>query len=179
MDELPSSPALPNPLPKAPPVPISHLGKLRARIDNSEEMKREEQSSILVQLKAELNNPELRDDAYDLLQSLRRRPDLLAQVSEEINLALASARPSRPPRAASTGSNQPTSSAGTASTAAPSPNLGRRIGAIACMGFGGMMTFASVVDAGVGGFEPIGVIIGVGLVAVGRWLWPKSTSKDG
>lgn len=84
---------LPDPLPVEPPIPMSYLGGLGTRIDAPSTLSREEQSIVLVDIKAALKDRETREDAVDLLSRLRRRKDLFAHIADEIDEVL-----TRPPR---------------------------------------------------------------------------------
>jgi hypothetical protein len=74
----------PDPLPEPPAVPVSYLGGLAERIANSEALTYEEQSALLLDLKRALQDPDLADDARELLGRFRQRDDLLANIASEI-----------------------------------------------------------------------------------------------
>jgi len=81
--------ALPNPLPDTPKVPISYLGSLADRLSATRILNQEEQSVLLLDLKAHLRDPESAEDARSLIRQFRRRPELLASIAFEIDEVLA------------------------------------------------------------------------------------------
>ncbi len=83
---------LPEPLPPPPEAPISYLASLAEKIETGSTLNYEKQSTLLVDLKRSLREPESADDAYVLLERLRKRRDLLATIAEEIDELLASRR---------------------------------------------------------------------------------------
>jgi len=93
--------ALPDPLPTSPPVPTSYLENL-ARLARQDSLSYEQQSRLLVELKASLQNPKLAGDARTVLEQVRSRPDVLARIDKEAADALATYdRVSTPPGASS------------------------------------------------------------------------------
>ena len=78
-------PALPDPLPPPPEIPVSYLGSLSTRIDLEQSLTFEQQSAILVDLRRALRNSTMRADARNLLLKLRARRDLLSTVADEID----------------------------------------------------------------------------------------------
>lgn len=92
---LPPPNPLPDPLPEAPTVPISYVGKLREQIDATA-LNLDEQASLVFKLKERLNEPESKQEAIGLLRRLRERPDLFARIDREIGDVLAQAE--RAPR---------------------------------------------------------------------------------
>jgi hypothetical protein len=95
LGSLPPSVPLPDPLPDEPPVPISPLAPLRAKID-SPTLTYEEQLAVFHQLKSLAGNPEYTGDARGLLQRLSDHPSLLASVLKEIDTVLGEPMPERP-----------------------------------------------------------------------------------
>lgn len=95
LNSLPPSAPLPDPLPDEPPLPISPLAPLRAKID-SPTLTYEEQLAVFHQLKSLAGNPEYTGDARELLQRLSDHPSLLASVLKEIDAALGEPVPERP-----------------------------------------------------------------------------------
>jgi hypothetical protein len=89
LDHAPPAPGLPDPLPEPPAVPISYFGHYREQI-GADSLPFTEQQALLIDLKSHLGNEEDRDDALDLLASLRRRHDLAQGVVSEIDLVLKS-----------------------------------------------------------------------------------------
>ena len=77
--------ALPNPLPDPPEAPLSALGALAVQVDNPGTMNFEEQSSLLFKIKKNLLDDSNSDDACKLLARMRKRPDLLVSIADEID----------------------------------------------------------------------------------------------
>jgi hypothetical protein len=71
LDHASPPPALPDPLPEPPAVPISYFGHYREQID-ADSLPFAQQQALLIELKSHLGNEEDRDDAIDLLGSLLR-----------------------------------------------------------------------------------------------------------
>ena len=85
INNLPASPKLPEPLPQAPPVPISYLDNIKDKID-SPDLDRKDQIALVNELKNKLSDPEnKKEDIYGLLKRLKKRDDLLASVFLEID----------------------------------------------------------------------------------------------
>src|SRR5215471_1176429 len=89
---IPPPPPLPDPLPRPPEAPISYLGSLSEQIETTSILSYAEQSTLVVDLKRGLRDPQTRDDTRTLLERLRRRRDLLATIAEEIDELLGSPR---------------------------------------------------------------------------------------
>ncbi|MEM9511814.1 MAG: toll/interleukin-1 receptor domain-containing protein [Cyanobacteria bacterium P01_E01_bin.48] len=70
---LPSSTPLPNPLPQTPPAPLSLLSTLSERVETTEDLNYLAQSSLLLEIKKSLNNPEHRTDNLILLRKLKKK----------------------------------------------------------------------------------------------------------
>lgn len=82
---MPSATALPDPLPAPPDAPVSYLGSLTQKVDIAQDLNYEEQSALLLDLRRSLRTSESEADARVLLGRLRKRPDLLAKIAEEID----------------------------------------------------------------------------------------------
>jgi hypothetical protein len=82
------APPLPDPLPDAPPVPLSYISNLSERIDSSTPMSAQDQITLLFELEQELEDANSRTEVRDLLLRLKRRDDLLAKISHKIDEAL-------------------------------------------------------------------------------------------
>jgi hypothetical protein len=96
---LPAPPALPEPLPEPPAVPISYLSSLSERIRTSQTLSIDQQSVLLVELRTALRNQEDLEELRQLMQEFRRRGDLLASVAQEIDeLSAAQAGIAQAPR---------------------------------------------------------------------------------
>ncbi|WP_295421756.1 TIR domain-containing protein [Sulfurovum sp.] len=85
LTSAPPSQPLPNPLPLPPEVPISYLGKLGKQISNTSKLSYEEQSTLLVDLKRGLHDPETAADTRTLLKKLRKRQYLFENIAKEID----------------------------------------------------------------------------------------------
>lgn len=88
---LASPPPLPDPLPAPPPAPTSYLSGLAARVDSTELLSFEAQSSLVLELRQSLRDASQREDSRAVLSKLRRRRDVYAAVATEIDEALDSA----------------------------------------------------------------------------------------
>lgn len=84
---LPPVPALPDPLPEAPGVPISPLAQVKSQIDNPI-LEYEQQLALFHQLKSYLQNPDYDGDARLLLERLSEHPMLRASVLRDIEASL-------------------------------------------------------------------------------------------
>lgn len=80
--KTPSS--LPDPLPEPPEIPLSHLSKLAQRIETLSNLSLEEQSSLIIELKAGIRDISLRNDIITLLKRFEKRKDLYVSISSEI-----------------------------------------------------------------------------------------------
>jgi TIR domain-containing protein/zinc ribbon protein len=84
----PPTPALPEPLPATPPVPVSYLSTLKDRIDCAEPLSPQEQITLLFELEEELKDGRSPAETRDLLLRLKRRDELLAKIASKIDAAL-------------------------------------------------------------------------------------------
>ncbi len=83
--DLPVAPPLPDPLPEAPPVPVSYLGSLSAKIEAARPLTLDEQNSLVIELRRGLRNPADANDIRTLLRKLKARADLYAQVDRDVD----------------------------------------------------------------------------------------------
>ena len=100
---LPSTPALPDPLPLEPPLPVSHLDTL-AQAVTAATLDQSQQLSLVAELKQRMRNADEREAIRALLEQLQRRTDLYAFVAEDVKQLLRtpeSAPTSRPPSSSS------------------------------------------------------------------------------
>ena len=81
---IPAAPALPDPLPEPPEVPVSYLGGLAAQVDQAA-LTLEEQRLLVMDLQEALQDPTTAADARQLLRKLRERRDLFARVEKDID----------------------------------------------------------------------------------------------
>ena len=128
LDAAPSPPALPEPLPEPPAVPISYFGHYREQI-GADSLPFTEQQSLLLELKNHLGNEDDRDDAVDLLGALRGRHDLAQSVATEIDAILASVLAQEPTLLSTTTSDEPSTPPPTPAPtppATPPPTPGRK-----------------------------------------------------
>ncbi len=82
---LPKAPPLPDPLPDAPPVPISYLSSLRARIETDSQLQLQDQIELVFELRRQFRNGDPANEIMDLLQRLKRRDDLFVKVAHDID----------------------------------------------------------------------------------------------
>lgn len=85
---LPPAPALPDPLPPPPAVPLSYVNDLAALVHRTQDLTATEQHSLLFELRQGLRDPEERAQCVQLLERLRLRRDLLASVARDIDEVL-------------------------------------------------------------------------------------------
>lgn len=83
-----STPALPQPLPEPPPLPMSELEQ-QAELLRRPSLSKDEQTILRVKLTGYLRDPKQADDARSLLEKMLLHPDLRANVADEIRAALA------------------------------------------------------------------------------------------
>jgi TIR domain len=88
VNSLPSAIALPDPLPEPPPSPASYLGKLKERIDTTENLNFQEQIALVFDLKEHVRDGCDPEEVGELFLLLKQRDDLLARVENEIDEAL-------------------------------------------------------------------------------------------
>ncbi len=84
----PDAPPLPDPLPVAPPVPISYLSTLKERIEAPASLSPPEQNLLFIELEEAIDEGRSPTEIRDLLLSLKRRDDLLAKVGTKVDSAL-------------------------------------------------------------------------------------------
>lgn len=84
----PPAPALPEPLPTPPAVPVSYLSTLKDRIDCAEPLSPQDQITLLFELEEELTDGRSPSETRDLLLRLKRRDELLAKIASKIDAAL-------------------------------------------------------------------------------------------
>lgn len=87
LNQLPPYLPLPAELPDAPPVPVSPLNELAARL-NAPQLSADEQRLIFSKLSEYLHDPESEANVRNLLLRFRRRDDLLAKIDRDIQAVL-------------------------------------------------------------------------------------------
>jgi len=87
LKRLPVPAALPDPLPAAPPVPMSYINDLYTSVD-AKVLTLEQQYGLIGQLRQALGEPEAREQALDILRRLNRRHDLYRDPAAEIEAML-------------------------------------------------------------------------------------------
>jgi hypothetical protein len=92
----PPAPALPDPLPDAPGIPISPLAALQAEIDEPS-LTYESQIALFHRIKDYVDDAQYHHDALILMKELEQHPALLAAVFKEINAYLSDVEPGRAP----------------------------------------------------------------------------------
>jgi TIR domain len=80
---LPPAPPLPDPMPEAPPVPISYLSELGQRV-TAPTLSLDEQLALVSRLRMALQRSNERDAAIDLLIKLQQRDDLYYAPAMEL-----------------------------------------------------------------------------------------------
>lgn len=89
---LPHPSPLPDPLPKAPLVPLSYLSRLKEQIESVKCLSFEEQAAIVLTIKKHLaeesRHPEELQELHNLLHLLRQRDDSLTRTADEIDILL-------------------------------------------------------------------------------------------
>jgi len=88
LSAAPTAPALPDPLPATPAVPVSYLGTLKERIDASGTLGPQEQNLLFLELEDAIDEGRSPTEIRELLLSLKRRDDLLARVATKVDAAL-------------------------------------------------------------------------------------------
>ena len=90
LNATPACPALPEPLPPSPAVPVSYLGTLKERIDCNGTLGAQEQNLLFLELEEAIEEGRSPAEVRELLLSLKRRDDLLAKVAVKVDAALKS-----------------------------------------------------------------------------------------
>ncbi len=85
LNSLPARSPLPTPLPTPPEVPLSYLGKLALKLSDERGLSREEQSQLVMDLKAAFRDPATHNDARVLMKRLGQHPEVLASIAREID----------------------------------------------------------------------------------------------
>ena len=85
---LPASPALPDPQPKPPAIPVSYMSGLSAQV-HAPSLTLDQQLAVIAKLDAALKEPTEREAALELLQSLQSREDLYHTPGAQIETVLA------------------------------------------------------------------------------------------
>src|SRR3954454_18549105 len=84
---LPRSPELPDPLPEPPPVPLSYLSDLTARV-RAASLTLDEQLALVSRLRSALGRPTEHVPALELLVTLQQREDLYIGPAREVDAIL-------------------------------------------------------------------------------------------
>lgn len=90
LNATPACPALPDPLPPPPAVPVSYLGTLKERIDFDGPLSAQDQNLLFLELEEAIDEGRSPAELRELLLSLKRRDDLLAKVGVRVDAALKS-----------------------------------------------------------------------------------------
>ncbi|MEO8267089.1 MAG: TIR domain-containing protein [Ilumatobacteraceae bacterium] len=88
--------AAPQPLPEAPPVPMSYMNTYRERVDELN-LTFQQQSLLLSELRARMADDDDRDSALELVRRLRRRGDITESIGKEIDALVAATPEPVPP----------------------------------------------------------------------------------
>ncbi len=97
ISSVPSPKPLPDPLPPSPEVPISYLVGLAGKVESASTLSLEDQRSLVFDLRRSLRESENAGDARILLEKLRKRRDLLADIRDEVDEILAGTTRDHPP----------------------------------------------------------------------------------
>ena len=102
INSTPEPPAMPDPLPSPPPVPISYLSELKDRIEKPASLTAQEQNLLFLEIEDAIEKGRAQAEIRDLLLSLKQRDDLLASVGRKVDEAIrrvsAPQRPAWQPR---------------------------------------------------------------------------------
>jgi hypothetical protein len=90
-------PPLPDALPAAPSLPVEYLHREREQIVDTESLSHSEQVALVASLEGRLKDEEQAVTARDLLQRLRRRPDVTESVAQSIDRVLGEPAKTTPP----------------------------------------------------------------------------------
>jgi hypothetical protein len=96
------APPLPQPLPTAPPPPMSYMNPYREQIQSSD-LSFRDQAQVVLALRGHLQDEDERETARGLLVDLRRRQDIAESVARDVDELLASVPPAEPVSRVSTG----------------------------------------------------------------------------
>src|SRR5688572_15094220 len=88
INSTPAAPALPDPLPSPPPVPLSYLGELKDRIESPGTLTAQDQNLLFVEIEGAIDKGRSQAEIRDLLLSLKQRDDVLASVGRKVEDAL-------------------------------------------------------------------------------------------
>ena len=88
INSTPDAPPLPDPLPAAPPVPVSYLNTLKERADAPGQLSPQEQNLLFLEIEEAIAEGRSAAEIRDVLLSLKRRDDLLAKVGTKVDAAL-------------------------------------------------------------------------------------------
>ena len=88
INATPDAPPLPDPLPTAPPVPVSYLGTLKERVEAPGQLSPQEQNLLFLELEESIDSGRSPAEIRDVLLSFKRRDDLLAKVGTKVDAAL-------------------------------------------------------------------------------------------
>jgi hypothetical protein len=81
---LPNPPPLPDPLPGAPPIPVSYLTSLRENVE-SISLTLQDQIALVFELRQQFRQGVPANEILELLQRLKNRDDLRATIREDID----------------------------------------------------------------------------------------------
>ncbi len=84
LNGLPETPPLPEPLPEPPPVPVSYLGSLKEKVETSDKLTANDQKALIFDFEEKIDRQEDRTAILDLLDELKKRPDVLSVISTKI-----------------------------------------------------------------------------------------------
>ena len=85
---LPKAPPLPDPLPSPPPIPASYQETLKEMIETEAALELKDQIFVVYELRNHFRNGRPADEITNLLRLLKKRDDLRAKASDEIDSVL-------------------------------------------------------------------------------------------
>jgi hypothetical protein len=89
LSQLPSPEPLPDALPAPPEIPVSYLDRFKNRIGSQASLVRGDQLELVSELKQHLRQGGDPEGVRVLLEQMKKRPDLYANVEKEIDTILA------------------------------------------------------------------------------------------
>lgn len=85
LNTSPPSPALPEPLPEPPAIPVSYLSELLRDINSSEPLDQDQQAALVFKLRDHFRSAGDAEGVMQALDRLEARSDLLAKIGREVD----------------------------------------------------------------------------------------------
>lgn len=112
------APPLPDPLPLAPPTPMSYMNPISEQV-SAPDLGFQQQTQLVASLRAHLQDDDARAIAIQLLGELRRRPDIVESVGRDIDQLLEEAQAQVPDQATTASGSGATSQPASATSTQP------------------------------------------------------------